>query len=98
MCGRGLNKKEGKDGHVVAVMRNRTIVGYVPRNIYISTLFSYFLSRSCNKAVVEVTGEKLNRGSGYRGWRHPAFIAHIYIYGPDAYFERFKKIIKDMGN
>ena len=37
-----------KDGQAVAVMRSRTIVGHVPRN-----LFSYFLTRWCNKAVVE---------------------------------------------
>ena len=52
-----------KDGEVVAVMRSRSIVGHIPRNL--SALFSYFLSQSCNKAVVEVTREKLNRGAGY---------------------------------
>jgi hypothetical protein len=25
----------------------------------------FFLSRTCNKAVVEVTGPKVNRGAGY---------------------------------
>ena len=86
MCGRGLalNKEalNCKDGHVVAVMRNRTIVGHVPRNIYIyiSTLFLYFLSRSCNKAAVEVTGEKLNRGAGYRLETPCIYCLYIYIY------------------
>ena len=88
-------EKEGlncKDGQAVAVMRSRIIGGHVSRNL--SALFSYFLSRSCNKAVVEVTREKLNRSAGY-GLEIPC----IYrLYGPNAYFERFKKIIKDIGN
>ena len=78
-----------KDGQAVAVMRSQTIVGHIPR--YILALFSYFRSRSC---VIEVIGEKLNRGVGY-GLEIPC----IYrLYGPDAYLERFKKIIKDVGN
>ena len=81
-----------KDGQAVAVMRSRIIVGHVPRNL--SALFSYFLLRWCNQAVVEVTREKLIRGVGYR-----LEIPCIYcLYGPDAYLERFKKIIKDVGN
>ena len=58
-------------------MRSQTIVGHVTQNL--SALFSYFLSRWCNKAVVEVTREKLIRGAGY-GLEIPC-IHHLY--GPD---------------
>ena len=44
------------DKMAVAVIRSRTVVGHVPRHL--STLFSQFLRRTCNKGVVQVTGTK----------------------------------------
>ena len=72
-------------------MKSRLVVGHVPQNL--SAPFSHFLSRTCNKAVVEVTGTKVSCGGGY-GLEIPC----IYrLYGPEAYLERVKKIIKDLG-
>ena len=51
------------DRMAVAVMKSRTVVGHVPKNL--STVFSQFLRRTCNKGVAEVMGEKVNRGGGH---------------------------------
>ena len=56
-----------KDKMIVAVLKSYTVVGHA------STLFSQFLRRACIKGIVEMTGEKLNRGSG--AW----FTSHICV-------------------
>ena len=79
-----------KDSLAVSVMKsNNTIVGHVPANL--SALFSHFLMRTCNKGIVEVTGARINRGAGYG-----LEVRCIYrLYGPAAYIERLKTIIRD---
>ena len=58
--------------------------GHVPRHL--STLFSQFLRRTCNKGVVQVMGEKVNRGGG-----HGLEVPCVYrLYGPEAYLDRLK--------
>ena len=47
----------------VAIMRRGDIVGHLPYNL--SPIVSAFLKREVNKGLVEVTGEKVNRGAGY---------------------------------
>ena len=76
-----------KDSQAVAIMKSTLIVGHVPASL--SALFSHFLSRTCNKATVEITGSKVNRGAGY-GLEIPC---KYRLYGPKAYLERLEKII-----
>lgn len=47
-----------KDSLAVSVMKSTLVVGHIPTNL--SALFSYFLSRTCNKCTAEVTGARLN--------------------------------------
>ena len=77
-----------KDSLAVSVVKSNTIVGHVPANL--SVLFSHFLSRRCNKGTAEVTGARLNRGAGY-GLKIPC---KYRLYGPAAYIERLKTIIR----
>ena len=76
------------DRYAVAVTKNGTVVGHVPRNF--STLFFHFLTRSQNKGVAEVTGTKVNRGAGY-GLEVPCFYR---FYGSTRYVERLKAAIQ----
>ena len=50
-----------KDKDAVAIYEEDSIVG-----MYYSPYLSQFLARNVNKAFAEVTGEKVNRGAGYR--------------------------------
>ena len=52
-----------KDKHAVAVYLKDVVSGHVPHNI--APAFSQFLLRDVNKAFVEVTGQRINRGAGY---------------------------------
>ena len=45
------------------VKRSGETVGHVPFNL--APIISAFLKRSCNKGLVEVTGNRVNRGAGY---------------------------------
>ena len=77
------------DKTAVAVIKSCTIVGHMPRHL--STLFSQFIRRICNKGVVQVTGEKVNRDGG-----HGLEVPCIYrLYGPEAYLDRLKKFLED---
>ena len=73
------------DRYAVAVTKNGTVVGHVPRNFSV-----LFLMRSQNKGVAEVTGTKVNRGAGYR-LEVPCFYR---FYGSTRYVERLKAAIE----
>ena len=51
------------DKHAVAIVKDGTIVGHVPRDICKKVF--YFLSHDGNVAFCEITGERCNRGAGY---------------------------------
>lgn len=70
------------DTYAVAVVKTcGAVVGRIPYNLV--PLFSQFLAREFNKGVVEVTGERVNRGAGYR-----LEITCIYrLYGPKRFVE-----------
>ena len=55
------NNSEGR--FAVAIKRTGSVVGHVPFNL--APLVSAFLRREVSKGLVEVTGEKINRGGGY---------------------------------
>ena len=78
-----------KDAQAVAVKKSTVVVGHVPTNL--SVLFFQFLSRTCNKATVEVTGAVVNRGAGY-GMEVPC---KYRLYGPKAYVERVQKVMDE---
>ena len=64
-----------KDNNAVAVYEEDS-TGHVPYNL--APYLSQFLARDVNKAFAEVTGEKVNRGAGYR-----LEIPCVYrVYGP----------------
>ena len=67
--------------YAVAVNKNGTVVGHVPRNF--SALFFHFLTRSQNKDMAEVTGAKVNRSARY-GLEIPCLYR---FYGSRLYFE-----------
>ena len=78
-----------QDKLAVAVLKSGRVVGHVPKNL--APIFSPFLKRSCNKAVVEITGNRLNRGAGH-GLEAPC----VYrLYGPDAYLQRVRTLLQD---
>ena len=78
-----------EDTLAVAVLKSGRIVGHVPKNL--APIFSPFLRRSCNKAVVEITGKRVNRGTGY-GLEAPG----VYrLYGPDAFLQRITELVGD---
>ena len=45
------------------IKRSGETVGHVPFNL--APIILAFLKRSCNKGLVEVTGNRVNRGAGY---------------------------------
>ena len=51
------------DVSAVAIWKEDKIVGHVPYNI--ASVISQSLRRDCNKGLVQVTGNKVNRGAGY---------------------------------
>ena len=78
-----------EDKLAVAVLKSGRVVGHVPKNL--APIFSPFLRRSCNKAVVEITGKRVNRGAGY-GLEAP----YVYrLYGPDAFLQRMRELVGD---
>ena len=77
-----------QDRKAVAVKTNGRIVGHVPRGF--SSAVFYYLSRPCNRGVVEITGMKINCGAGY-GLEVPC----IYCFsGPEHYLWRLKQFLK----
>ena len=65
-----------EDVHAVAVLDEDVVVGHVPYNI--APIIERFLRREVNTGFVEITGGKVNRGTGY-GLEIPC----IYrLYGP----------------
>ena len=51
------------DKCAAAIIKDGTVVGHVPYNL--APTFSQFLKRKLNKAMVEVTGDWVNRGASY---------------------------------
>ena len=52
-----------KDNKAIVFVKNTLVVGHVPAKP--SVLFCQFMSRTCNKGTVEVTGAVVSRGAGY---------------------------------
>ena len=76
-----------EDKCAVAVKKRGGTVGHVPFNL--APVASAFLKRSSNKALVEVTGSKVNRGAGY-GLEIPC---KYHFYGSSLYIEKLKTIV-----
>ena len=74
------------DKSAVAVMKRDTVVGHVPYNL--ASMFSQSLNRDFNKATVEITGERVNRGAGY-GLEVPC---KYRLYGPKTYKGKIRQI------
>ena len=72
------------DKSAIAVMKNDTIVGHVPYNL--ASIYSQFLKQDFNKASVEITGERVNRGAGY-GLGVPC---KYRLYGPKPYTDKIR--------
>ena len=78
-----------KDRLAVAIIKNGTVVGHMPYTL--APLVSYFLMREVNKGVVEITGERVNRGAGLG-----LEVSCTYrLYGPKAYIDRLEKMLRD---
>ena len=78
------------DKLAVAVLKNGDVVGHVPYNL--ASTLSQFLKRDFNKAVVEVTGDRVNRGAGYG-----LEVLCIYrLYGPEAYLHKVRQVLQDL--
>ena len=77
------------DNFAVAVINKEdAVVGHVPFNL--APIFSYFLQRDFNKASLEITGDRINRGAGY-GLEVPC----VYrLYGPKAYVDKIRVIVR----
>ena len=70
----------------MALYRESVIVGHVPLNLV--PRLSAFLRKDVNKAFVQVTGDKINRGAGY-GLEVPC----VYrLYGPK-YIDKMKELV-----
>ena len=79
-----------KDKNAVGVFLEDVVVGHVPHNL--APRLSQFLRRDVNKAFVEVTGQKINRGAGY-GLEVPC----VYrLYGPKIYVERINELVNSL--
>ena len=52
-----------EDQCAVAIKKSGATVRHVPFNL--APVISAFLKRSCNKGLVEVTGNRVNQGAGY---------------------------------
>ena len=76
-----------EDKHAVAIKKCGGTVGHVPFNL--APVASAFLKRASNKGLVEVTGNKVNRGAGY-GLEIPC---KYHFYGTILYIERLKTIV-----
>jgi hypothetical protein len=78
-----------KDKNAVGVFLD-VVVGHAPHNLALR--LSQFLQRDVNKAFVEVTGKKINRGAGY-GLEMPC----VYrLYGPKVYVERMNELVNSL--
>ena len=76
-----------QDPRAVAVKKQGQTVGHIPKCL--SSAVFYYLARSCNTGVVEITGRKVNRGAGY-GLEVPC----VYrFHGPEQYLGRFKGVL-----
>ena len=51
------------DRFAVVIIRHRSVVSHLPFSL--ALVVAAFLSRGVKKALVEVTGTKVNRGAGY---------------------------------
>ena len=81
---------KAKDKNAVGVFLEDVVVGHVPHNL--APRLSQFLRRDVNKAFVEVTGQKINRGAGY-GLEVPC----VYrLYGPKVYVERINELVNSL--
>ena len=60
------------------IKRSGETVGHAPFNL--APIISAFMKRSCNNGLVEVTGNRVNRGAGY-GLEIPCkYISFLWIY------------------
>ena len=75
------------DEYAVAAVNDSHIVGHVPR--LLSSIIFHFLARPCNKGLAEITGSKINQGTGY-GLEIPCVLR---FYGPSKYLERLQKLL-----
>lgn len=75
------------DKCAVSIRKASETVGHVPFNI--APIVSAFLKRACNKGLVEVTGNRINRGAGY-GLEIPC---KYHFYGSTLHIERLKTIV-----
>ena len=75
------------DSFAVAVEKDGTAVGHIPKNI--SRIVSFFLKKDGNVGFCEVTGTKVNRGAGL-GLEIPC----VYrLYGHQKYVERLRTLL-----
>ena len=74
------------DKCAVAIIKDDTVVGHVPYNL--ALIFSHFLKREFNKVTVEVTGNQVNRGTGY-GLEMPC---KYRLYGPKPYTDKIDEM------
>ena len=81
-----------QDKFAVAVKKCGETVGHLPFNV--APVVSAFLSRTASKALVEVTGDRVNRGAGY-GLEIPCKY-NFYLSGP--YIERLKTIVEKLSS
>ena len=79
-----------KDSNAVAVLKEDSIVGHVPRNL--SPRLFHFLRRDVNNTFAEVTGQKVNRNAGY-GLEIPCTYR---LYGPPAYINKMKELVESL--
>ena len=79
-----------EDKFAVAVKLEGRVVGHLPFNI--APTVSCFLNRNVNKGIVEVTGERINRGAGY-GLEIPC---KYRLYGPKKHVDTLRKYINKL--
>ena len=75
------------DKCAVSIRKAGETVGHVPFNI--APVVSAFLKRACNKGLVEVTGNRINRGAGYG----LEILCKYRFYGSTIHIERLKTIV-----
>ena len=74
------------DKCAVAIIKVGTIVSHAPYNL--APTFSQFLKRKFNKAKVEVTGDRVNRGASYE-----LEVPCMYrLYGPKPYTNKIDEV------
>ena len=78
------------DKCAVAIIKDGIVVGHVPYNL--APTFSQFLKREFNKATVEVTGDRVNRGAGY-GLEVPC---KYRLYGPKPYTDKIVEVAQSL--